>query len=178
MRRRHLLSATLGGLGLVAGCLGRFAGVGQDSEPLSCGNEWHRLNAFSESYASPWREWRLTTNRESLQYGDEMRVTLTNESDQEAYTGIPAKYDIQERTEEGWRSVLWIDQKVALTDEALVHEPEEGLTWTFTVREETIEGVEEEYHICDAIEPGRYRFAYYGIGDEHAAITTPFEVVE
>jgi len=171
VRRRHLLSATLGALGLAAGCLSR------DSNPTACGERYHRLNAFSESHGSPWREWRLTTNSDSLQYGDEVRVTLTNESAQEAYTGIAAKYDVQERTEDGWRSVLWIDGKVALTDQAIAHEPGEGLAWTFTIREETMEGVADDYHICDAVRPGRYRFAYYGIGDESAAITTPFKVV-
>lgn len=109
-------------------------------------------------------------------YGETATVTLTNVADESVETGNRAKYNFQVYTEDGWQDVRVKDEdgNFAYTDEAVEHAPGEGFEWSVELTEAGI--VEGTFHddarVCPDLQPGRYRFAYFGvIGDGAVAVS-------
>lgn len=114
--------------------------------------------------------------------GDEVRISLRNVSDRHLSTGNEHKYNLELLTEAGWTDVRGrdADRPLPYTDGALSHSPGGGFEWTFTLTEEGIvEGHvhEDSLRVCPDLQPGRYRFRYWGVpGDESIAVA--FDLVE
>ncbi|WP_244621440.1 hypothetical protein [Haloarcula marismortui] len=57
--------------------------------------------------------------------------------------------------------------------------PGGGFRWTFTATNDGLErqnGYNPAYHVCSALEPGEYRFAFFGLGG--STISTTFMITD
>lgn len=112
----------------------------------------------------------------AVAFGDSVTVTLTNRSGDTVETGTKYHYGVDALTDEGWREVRVSRDGTpeAWQDNAISHEPGEGFTWEFTVREDGLDGApvhDSSIEVCPALEPGRYRFVYTGaIGSTYPAV--------
>lgn len=102
--------------------------------------------------------------------GTRFRIELTNVSAREAHVGNQGKYNLELRTESGWTEIRGTDGDATFgyTDEALVVRPGETLEWEFEMTEAGL--VEDGPHadklrVCPDLEPGRYRFVFWGAAD-------------
>ena len=105
-----------------------------------------------------------------LERGDEFRVEMTNVAAHDIGVGNHGKYTIELYTEEGWTEVRGGDDasRFAYTDELVSTRPGETVEWSFTMTEDgLIEGGPHEDHlrVCPDLEPGRYRFTFWGADD-------------
>jgi len=158
--------------------------------PLSCDEDGvHRHPQGYEEGAVQWGDYAESGNEEpelalrvddtEYGYGDVVTVTLTNVTGREAHTGNRTKYTLQVHTEDGWQDVrVKGDEFWEYEDDAVAHPPGEGFEWEFELTESGI--VEGVYHddaeVCPDLQPGRYRFAYFGvIGDR--AVAASFDLV-
>lgn len=100
-------------------------------------------------------------------YGDTVRIRMTNVVGGTEHTGNGAKYNLQAYTEAGWQDarVRDADRFFGYTDEALVHPPGEGIEWSFELTEPgLLEGTAHDHaEVCPDLETGRYRFAFWGV---------------
>ncbi|WP_089816158.1 hypothetical protein [Halomicrobium zhouii] len=92
-------------------------------------------------------------------------------TDEQRETGTKTKYDIQYQGKSGWHSIFGTKrEQVAYNDLAYRHKPGEGLTWNLPVTADgltgTFENAAANYHVCGPLEPGTYRFVYWGIMSE------------
>lgn len=192
-RRRLLRWAAAGGLGLAAGCLadgssddttGRdptdtstdAAGTASGSQstsdtPTDGATErppceelpHHPIDVGDHALGQTADGVELTTDAPHAGRGDPVTVRLRNRTDAEQYTGNRRKYAIQRWTGEAWRHVLRVPENFAWTDEAIEHGPGEGFTWDLELSADGLSA--DAYRVCDALDPGPYRFVYFGVID-------------
>lgn len=138
----------------------------------SCGPGNERVDTF-ETPDVAYGELKgltLTAHPESVQRGDELTVTLTNETDEEQVTGNRSKYMIHRSNGGEWRSIFGKAEgdTIGYTDEGIGHRPGEGFTWKLTVTQDglahTIKNGGGRLIVCDPISPGTYRFLFHGWG--------------
>ncbi|MFW5916883.1 MAG: hypothetical protein ACOCRD_00580 [Halorubrum sp.] len=102
--------------------------------------------------------------------GTRFGIELTNVSGREVHVGNEGKYNLELRTESGWTEIRGADGDASFeyTDEALAVRPGETLDWEFEMTETGL--VENGPHadalrVCPDLEPGRYRFVFWGADD-------------
>ncbi|MFC6951540.1 hypothetical protein [Halorubellus litoreus] len=122
--------------------------------------------------------------------GDSLTVSLVNESTESRTTGLRWKRDIHHRVGDRWHTVLGNEWGgYGGPQPGHEHAPGEGFRWTFPFDREGIETslLGDSVRVCGPVEPGRYRFVFWGInpvdassnGVEHdLVIGTEFDVVE
>lgn len=144
-------------------------GSGQAGPAPSCGDYEPIDPGWVVAGRGPLGGFDLTLNRRELVRGDTLTPSLTNVTDAEQSTGNRKKYDIQFRGAEGWHSIFGTDGIAPWTDEAVGHQPGEGFTWELTVTQDGLtEAVDHgpAYYVCSPLEPGTYRFVFWGITTE------------
>jgi len=76
-------------------------------------------------------------------------------------------------TEDGWTDVRGGDgDRFGYTDEAIAHPPGETVAWEFTMTESGLVADENQpggLRVCPDLQPGRYRFVFFGAADIAAA---------
>lgn len=156
-------------------------------EPLECDNEdFERLSqAFDEEsvYLGDYGsddgiQWSLRADEREYGYGDKLSIRLTNVTDTILTTGNSGKFNLQVYTEDGWEEVRGSeDGFYPITDEAILHPPDGGFNWNFEFTEEGLAVPEgHDMYVCPDLQPGRYRFAFYGVSAE--ALTVEFDLVD
>ncbi len=105
-----------------------------------------------------------------IERGDEFRVEMTNVSSHDIGVGNHGKYNLEVYTEEGWTDVRGGEDasRFAYTDELVSTRPGQTVEWSFTMTEAgLIDGGPHEDHlrVCPDLEPGRYRFVFWGADD-------------
>lgn len=107
----------------------------------------------------------LSISAQTVTRGEQVTVTLRNVSGERQQTGDRNKFDVQAKTADGWDSVLRRDEESVWDDEAVPHDPDSGFQWTVTVSDGlTFENrTFPRYETCGGLDPGRYRFVYWGL---------------
>ncbi|WP_227131878.1 hypothetical protein [Halorubellus salinus] len=196
--RRHVLAALAAGTTTVVGGCQSFASreatlesnVGEATaftegvaDPASsCGERTEPLDPYwTAAEPGPRDGFWLTASADRVALGDEVTFALTNVSDEVQTTGVSKKLDVQRATGDGWHSILGIaPDNWGIIDNAVRHEPGSGFEWTVTVSETGLTDAFEytpTYRVCGPLEPGSYRFVYWGTG-RNAAHAVGFEVVD
>lgn len=123
----------------------------------------------------------LTINKETYTKGEQLVAKLRNVTDQEKKVGSDGKIDIQYQGTDSWHTIFGVpeDQDAAFPQVGVFMQPNEGYTWEFTLSKAGLSAgkVASFFHACHPIEPGQYRFVYWGVGDAQEAIGAPFSVV-
>ena len=128
----------------------------------------------SDSYPERAAGLELTASTNSVTTGDEVTFSLRNVSSEEQSVGAIYKYNIQRRENDEWKPVYytaasgWIDILNVIA-------PGTGFDWPFTFDRQELERENPgnaEHHVCSPLEPGTYRFAYWGLGNNDALATT------
>ena len=105
----------------------------------------------------------------TFQRGDDVRFELTNVSAREVYVGNHGKYNVEVFTEGGWTDVRGADDgRFGYTDEAIAHPPGETVAWEFALTESGLvdgENQPDGLRVCPDLQPGRYRFVFFGAAD-------------
>lgn len=116
----------------------------------------------------------------SVEFGDSVRITFTNTTEETVTTGTSYQYNVEAYTDDGWREVRVSRSGTpqSYDDIEIAHEPGEGFVWEFTIREDNLAGApvhDSSIETCPDLEPGRYRFVYWG-GPGSAAPAVAFDV--
>lgn len=124
---------------------------------------------------------RLTASADRVALGEEVTFALTNVSDETQTTGVSKKLDVQRATGDGWHSIFGIEpDSGGIIDKVVAHDPGSGFEWTVTVSERGLTDAFEynpTFRVCGPLEPGSYRFVYWGTS-RNAAHAVGFEVVD
>lgn len=202
MKRRRILHAVGVGVSLTAGCLGfespstqqstgttssaqqttepdpeiRTLSREQPEEDVDCGDEDLQVvgSRTDESYPQRVDALELTASKSTVTIGNEITFSLRNVSDETQSVGAIYKYYFQRRDGDEWAPVYyaqgpgWIDQINAIA-------PGGGFDWPFTFDRE---GLEREnpgnstHYVCSPINPGTYRFVFWGVDGGLATTVT------
>lgn len=152
-------------------------------DPLECDADGvERHPAFFDDTEVAWGDIErdgdptlaLRIGATEYEYGDTARIRLTNVADRTVNTGNSDKYNLQTYTESGWRDVRVGDEDrfFDYTDEAIGHYPGEGFEWSIELTESAVAAAAAHDHVevCPDLEPGRYRFVYWGAIDGAVAV--------
>lgn len=120
--------------------------------------------------------WALRTKQRQYTVGDTVTIYLTNVTDDSLTTGNQVKYNLQVYTEDGWEELRGNDEGlIGYPLDAYEHPPGDGFRWSFEMEEDAIaEETHAEARVCPALEPGRYRFVFFGVSN--GAITVEFDL--
>jgi hypothetical protein len=197
-RRRVLLHASVA-ISLTAGCLSSSEPVNETTtepqqatpEPevdtlgqrppddeFDCSDEAMEPIDFltDESYPETADGFELTASSDTISMGDEITFSLRNVGTQRSSVGTIYKYLFQHRENEEWQPVYstpnsgWIDSVEAIR-------PGGGYDWPFTFTQDGLERANPgnaHHYVCVPLEPGTYRFVYWGVGEE--AVATRFTI--
>lgn len=153
----------------------------KDQQAPSCGDDWKRVNAATSGDVSRGTAggFELTAEPTTLSLGDCVTFRLTNTSDENQLTGIKEKYDIHRRTADGWQSVLFTKHR-GYSDLGMRHGPGEGFVWKRRLSQAGLSGHSDHRgtRACEPLEPGTYRFVYWGGAGHFDAIAAEFEVTQ
>ena len=111
----------------------------------------------------------------TFERGDEIEFRLLNVSNASLTTGNEYKYNLQLQTEAGWEEIRGTTgdaDRLLYTDIGVVQPPGDGFTWSFELTEDGLlagHPHEDDLTICLDLQPGRYRFAYWGV-DSYLAV--------
>lgn len=100
--------------------------------------------------------------------GDPFHVEMTNVSSRPVGVGNHGKYALEVETEDGWTDVRGSDTgRFEYTDELLSMRPGDVVEWPFTTDEEGLvaDHPNDDLRVCPDLEPGRYRFVFFGADD-------------
>ena len=112
----------------------------------------------------------------TFERGDEIEFRLVNVSSTYLTTGNEHKYNLHLQTENGWEEVRGTTgdaDRLPYTDIGIGQPPGEGFTWSFELTEDGLlagHAHEDDLTICPDLQPGRCRFAYWGVPDGHIAV--------
>ena len=163
---------------------------GEASPPPSCPNEYNPMDPYwIVEGPGPLGGFDLSLADREIRHGDSLNATLKNLTDKKKYCGIKEKYDIQYKTKSGWQTIFGLKADMAVhPDIAAIHKPGEGFSWDLEFTREGLSGAvgsEVTYYVCAPLDPGTYRFVYWGITSEREvesnyeteyAIGVPFTV--
>ncbi|SEH42259.1 hypothetical protein SAMN05192561_101879 [Halopenitus malekzadehii] len=108
--------------------------------------------------------------------GETVAIDLVNVAGRTLSTGNRHKYALEVRTTDGWTDVRGArgdPARFEYTDEAIGHPPGEGFEWSFDLTEEgLLEGhpLADRLTVCPDLQPGRYRFVYWGVPTDPIAV--------
>lgn len=182
MDRRRFL-ATLGVVALPsAGCL-----AGDPSDPAEttrtsntyttantttttrpCQNGGELIDEYVVKY-DRLSGFHLTASKETVARGEQITFQMENVTYEDKMSGVKSKYTIHRETEAGWRDIFYPDDDnhPAYYDLGVTHPPGDGFTWELTFnRPGLAHDIEEgtgSLDVCTPLEPGHYRFVYWGI---------------
>jgi len=112
----------------------------------------------------------------TFERGERIEFRLHNVSSQYVTTGNKHKYNLQLRTEAGWEEIRGTTaepNRLLYTDEGISQPPGEGFRWSFELTEDGLlagHPHEDDLGICPDLQPGRYRFAYWGVPNGHLGV--------
>lgn len=149
----------------------------------SCPEGYHSFEPWWKVKGpGPLGGFELSLNKQSYTQGEELTARLRNITDESRTTGVKKMFDIQFEGNQGWHTIFGLPegQDAAYPLVGLRHPSGEGFTWNLTLSQEGLsEGSIEsakQFHACLPIEPGNYRFVYWGVGESKAAIGVQFTV--
>ena len=118
--------------------------------------------------SGPLAGFNLTINQRTIALGDTLTVSLQNVTNTTLTTGNRRKYDIQYRDSSGWHTIFGVKDNYVWNDIGVEHEPGQGFTWQFPVTRDGLATIAENnaYGVCAPLQPGTYRFVYWGISTE------------
>lgn len=122
--------------------------------------------------AGPLGGFHLSVEHSKYALGDTVTCTLQNTNRAPRQTGNPDQYDVQYRGKDAWHTIYTIPHNdVEWASFGVTHEPGEGFTWEFPFTQVGLSNVapNAKYVLCGPVEPGEYRFVYWGLTRE----TTP-----
>jgi hypothetical protein len=139
-------------------------------EPPACDGSVHRLSPpIDEVRYGSLGGFTLTASDETVARGETISFWLENATDSERTTGNERKYDVQRRTDGGWRSIHWIPERYGYNAVGVLHPPGTGFTWKFPLAPSGLEQstrFNTPYSVCEPIPSGAYRFVYGGLVSE------------
>ena len=126
---------------------------------------------------------RLSNTPTEVRKGEQITVTLENIGETRVHTGERTLFTIEKQSEE-WIPIYWMPTEYGWFMTAPRHDPGPIYHWTFTASQSGFETPDQPYRICTDIEPGTYRFVYWGMGPEDLrgteaepeAIATRFQI--
>jgi hypothetical protein len=185
----------LPGLG---GCLGRLESTTGESErsdpntnniPTDCDSSYERIAVERPPVTNQLDGLVLTTGANQVQVGGDISVSFINNSESDTVSGTRSKYDIQRRTNTEWESIFWTQDEdmIGYQDNLVSHSPGSGFSWEFTMAQNALSHEIQHGHgqrtCCESLEPGSYRFVFFGkttydAADPEVSLGAEFDVTE
>lgn len=138
-----------------------------------------RFDSWDVRYGTAFG-FELTVTQKRLHHDEPLTVELRNINENSKATGVKNKFDIEYQTDSlgsEWRSIYRFSDNLGFSDDVVSHEPGEGFVWKVRT---TAEGMKyrQDFHVCDPLSTGQYRFIYWGIGDPDEALAIRFEIID
>jgi len=134
--------------------------------------------------SGPLDGFELSLDKGTYAVGEQLVAKLRNVTEEEKNSSHESKVDIQHYGSNGWHTIFGAsdEPRGVFPAVAEVHQPNEGYTWEVTLSKSALveEGGDIAWflHPCRKIDPGNYRFVYWGIGDRGEALGVPFNVLQ
>ncbi|WP_224333083.1 immunoglobulin-like domain-containing protein [Haloprofundus halobius] len=106
----------------------------------------------------------LKSSHETLQIGEEIRLSLINNTKERKEFGSYNKINIEIFDEEEWLNIFHIHEGFGFTDELYRIKPGSGFQWHFTVSQPGFS--KGPFTVCSELIPGEYRFTYWGLNEK------------
>ena len=133
----------------------------------SCTGEYSSFNPrWVVEGSGPLAGFNLTLDQRTIALGDTLTVSLRNVTGNTQTTGNRRKYDVQYRGSNGWHTIFGVEHNSVWNDIGVGHEPNHGFTWQFPFTRDGLSSLAGHYGVCAPINPGTYRFVYWGITTE------------
>jgi hypothetical protein len=127
---------------------------------------------------------QLSSDPREAAKGEQITFALENIGETQVNTGKKTLFAIEKRAD-GWKPIYWVENGYGWFMTAPRHDPGPIYRWTFIASQSGFEAPDQPYHICTDVEPGTYRFVYFGMGPENPeadqaepeAIATRFQIL-
>lgn len=128
-----------------------------------------------KTYPEQAEAFKLEASTDTVTIGEDITFSLTHVGSEQRGIGTIYRYNIQRRKDDEWVPVYHTPEPL-WTDLLVYKAPGGGYEWPFTFDREGIERqngpTNAPYHMCSPLEPGTYRFVYWGLGDDDARSVT------
>lgn len=182
MRRRTVLAAL--GATTFGGCLSQAEQLANQKTktmtqqtPPECDNDLSLLTTdLDQKYTikkGTNERFSLKIEPASVNLGQDISIHLKNISSESQRTGSRDHYAIQKNDNGEWNHIFSTKGDVLLDAQAVDHGPSDGFTWEFTVSPMGFSI--GPYYVCKELNPGKYRFVYFGLPND-AALESAFEI--
>lgn len=173
-RRRFLRLAALGSTPALAGCSlrsqsrsSRPPGDGRAGPAPTCADEYDGFEPlWVVDGPGPLGGFDLTVHTPTITVGNTLWASLRNVTLGTRTTGVKHLCDIQYRASDGWHTIFGAPDDFGWLDLGISHGPGQGFTWTVPFTRDGLSSLNSQYHTCSALEPGTYRFVYWGLTTE------------
>jgi hypothetical protein len=151
-------------------------------QELTCADdEFTRHWDIPEDHRIEWgsvEPLKLRISDLSANYGDTVRINLTNTASDPVGTGNRRKFIFELYTAAGWQPMRGTtrDSPLVYTDEGVTHQPGDGFSWELPLTETSLEQVGKDLQVCPELVSGRYRFVYWGLINTDAAVAVAFDL--
>lgn len=169
LTRRSTLLASVGFLSTVSGCTGESNEVNTQPNQRADSN-CEDADRWSGSYdrdnitARSSGGFVVSASPDTIEIGEQITFRLENKTNEVKETGESSQFNIEKRRDDSCYGVF---TEGGPFDAALtMHEPGDGFDWMLTFTENEIDGTRKP--LCGSLEPGTYRFVYFGISVEDA----------
>ena len=167
LTRRSTLLTGIGVLSAVSGCAGESDKGDTQSNEQANGNcedvdRWSGSYDRSKITSKSSGGFVVSASPDTVEIGEKITFRLKNETNEVKETGGSAQFNIEKKRDEAWNGIF---TEGGPFDAALtMHESGDGFDWTLMFSENRIEGTRKP--LCGSLEPGTYRFVYFGISVE------------
>jgi len=204
-RRGFLAYTTLSVLCGLSGCSGIASDSPSDTSPKSreSPNQWQirpdgdpmtvpqELTCSDDAFTRHWtipedrqitwgsvEQLTLRINELSVNYGDTVRINLTNTAPESVETGNRRKFVVELYTAAGWQPVRGTtrETQIVYADDAVSHQPDDGFSWELRLTETGLAHAGKDLKVCPDLVTGRYRFVYWGLTNIDAAVAVAFDL--
>jgi hypothetical protein len=137
---------------------------------IDCGDDelFEVSHGGQESYPERAEAFEVEASTDTVTIGEDVTFLLTHVGSEQRGIGTIYRYNIQRREDDEWVPVYHTPEPL-WTDLLVYKAPGGGYEWSFTFDREGIERqngpTNAPYHVCSPLEPGTYRFVYWGLGD-------------
>lgn len=166
MKRRTFLAAA-GAAVPLAGCT---SVTGSNGDDATCSAD-ERYTIVDVVETDQLEGFTMSVDPAEVQHGERLTVRMENASDEEQLSGNRRKFTIHRRVDGEWQSVYTEGEHSEWNDIGIQHEPGEGFTWELSVSQDGFSEAPNRLEACAAVEPGDYRFVYWGVGTEKEEAT-------
>lgn len=151
---------------------------GEAAKPSDCSKGTAVKPRWRASDTGPIGGFTISISQFELSEGESFECSIRNITEKTKQTGARKKFDIQYKSGSKWFSI-YSKKGGGPLDHLVSHKPGTGFSWRFTASKEGLSatgGRIPSYYVCGEVDPGEYRFVYWGLTNTNKSLAIPFSI--